>query len=216
MPMTPNIADIRNEYIKHNLNKDCVEKHPVDQFKLWFKEAMKANVSEVNAMTLSTVTIDNKPTGRIVLLKGVDNGRFIFYTNYRSQKGIELDANPFASLTIFWAELERQVRIEGKVERVSSEISDAYFSSRPKGSQIGAVTSPQSTPIANREILEKRALQIEEQYKNTPVPRPAQWGGYGVIPRRIEFWQGRASRLHDRIVYELNENQEWNTVRLAP
>ena len=214
--MVTKIADIRNEYIKNSLTKKSVAKDPIEQFNIWIKEALEARVSEVNAMTLSTVTLENRPSGRIVLLKGVENDQFLFYTNYQSNKGKELDSNPYASLTFFWAELERQVRIEGKVKRVAPEVSDSYFYSRPIGSQIGAVTSPQSTPIDNREILEERAMKLSKKYQNQTIQRPAQWGGYGVIPDRVEFWQGRANRLHDRILYTLNDKNEWSTIRLAP
>ena len=199
-----NIADIRTDYIKHQLNKEEVLDNPIDQFSLWFKEALTAEVSEVNAMTLSTVKLDNRPTSRIVLLKGVESGQFIFYTNYLSNKGKEIAANPYGALTFFWGELERQVRIEGKIALVSKKQSDQYFNSRPRGSQISAATSPQSAIIDNRQILEERATSIENKYASKEVTRPSQWGGYALIPDYLEFWQGRANRLHDRIVYSRN------------
>lgn len=214
--MTHNIADIRNDYIKHVLNKESTSDNPIIQFKNWFDEALKAEVTEVNAMTLSTVNKENRPSARIMLLKGIEEEQFIFYTNYQSDKGNQMEENPFVALTFFWPELERQVRIEGKIEKVSPEVSSAYFQSRPKDSQIGAIASPQSTPIANRKILEERVINLTEVYKNKSIERPAQWGGYAVTPDRIEFWQGRANRLHDRVQYSLKENNKWTKVRLAP
>lgn len=214
--MTHNIADIRNDYIKHVLNKESTSDNPIIQFKNWFDEALKAEVTEVNAMTLSTVNKENRPSARIMLLKGIEEEQFIFYTNYQSDKGNQMEENPFVALTFFWPELERQVRIEGKIEKVSPEVSSAYFQSRPKDSQIGALASPQSTPIANRKILEERVTNLTKAYKNKSIERPTQWGGYAVTPDRIEFWQGRANRLHDRVQYSLKENNKWTKIRLAP
>lgn len=215
--MNTNIADIRKDYIKNELSKKNTSNDPIAQFKKWFDEALKSDVAEVNAMTLSTVTKYNRPTGRIVLLKGIEDNRFVFYTNYQSDKGKELDNNPFAGLTFFWNELERQVRIDGKVERVAPEVSTAYFQSRPRESQIGAYTSPQSTPIANRQVLEERFTKLTKEFEGKEtIERPMQWGGYAVIPDRIEFWQGRPSRLHDRVLYTLNDKGDWDKVRLAP
>lgn len=211
-----NIADIRTDYIKHQLTKEATLDNPVEQFSAWFKEAQSAEVHEVNAMNLATVKSDNRPSSRIVLLKGIEDGKFLFYTNYLSNKGKELAANPYAALTFFWKELERQVRIEGKITFVSKEQSDQYFGSRPRGSQISAATSPQSAAIDNRQILEERAAQIESKYASKEVTRPSQWGGYALIPDYIEFWQGRANRLHDRITYQLEEDQSWSKLRLAP
>ncbi len=210
-----NIASIRTDYIKNQLNKEGVLDNPVEQFSAWFKEALTAKVSEINAMTLSTVKPNNRPTSRIVLLKGVEDGKFLFYTNYLSNKGKELAENPYAALTFFWWELERQVRIEGKIALVSPEQSDQYFNSRPRGSQISAATSPQSAVIDNRQILEERSAKIESKYANKEVVRPSQWGGYALVPDYFEFWQGRANRLHDRITYQL-EDQSWSKQRLAP
>lgn len=210
------IADIRTDYIRHKLNKEEALDNPVEQFSEWFKESLKAEVSEVNAMNLATVKSDNRPSSRIVLLKGIEKGQFLFYSNYLSNKGKELANNPYAALTFFWWELERQVRIEGKITLVSPEQSDQYFNSRPRGSQISAATSPQSAVIDNREILEERSANIEKKYANKEVKRPSQWGGYALIPDYIEFWQGRANRLHDRIAYKLEEDQTWSKNRLAP
>jgi len=209
------LADIRTDYTKATLDIESVDKDPFVQFAKWFKEAVDSKALEPNAMSLATIS-EGRPTSRIVLLKGVEKGQFVFFTNYQSQKGRELEINPACALNFFWPELERQVRIEGSVTRVSEAASDDYFQSRPKASQIGAWASPQSTLIKDRSILEERARQIEDRYKgHTVLPRPKQWGGYGVTPFEIEFWQGRASRLHDRIVYTLADNH-WKINRLAP
>lgn len=193
-----------------------VSKDPFTQFEKWFKEALAAEVLEANAMSLATISEGGRPASRIVLLKGVENGQFVFYTNYQSQKGRELDTNPACALNFYWAELERQIRIEGLAARIAPETSDQYFQSRPRESQIGAWASPQSTLIKDRSLLEERARQIEERFKGlNTLPRPKQWGGYGISPHEIEFWQGRPSRLHDRIVYNLVEG-EWKINRLAP
>ncbi|MFZ1806423.1 MAG: pyridoxamine 5'-phosphate oxidase [Cyclobacteriaceae bacterium] len=210
------IADIRTDYSKATLDINSVEKNPFQQFEKWFKQAIESQALEANAMNLATLAENGRPTSRIVLLKGVENAQFVFYTNYQSQKGRELELNPACALNFFWPELERQVRIEGVVSRVSAEASDAYFQSRPRASQVGAWASPQSTLIKERSILEQRVGQIEEKYKDLKVlPRPKQWGGYGVTPFEIEFWQGRPSRLHDRIVYTLVDDK-WKINRLAP
>ena len=171
-----------------------------------------------DAMTLCTATAEGRPSGRMVLLKQVDNDGFVFYTNYRSRKAQELDSNPFAALVIYWERFERQVRVEGSVERISAAESDKYFQSRPRESQLGAIASPQSEVIANREILEKRFQELEEQYRDQggTVERPAHWGGYRLTPERIEFWKGRPGRLHDRILYELQSAGSWTIKRLAP
>jgi pyridoxamine 5'-phosphate oxidase len=210
-----NISAIRKEYSLKTLDINDLSNNPLDQFNLWFQEALVAKVIEINAMTLSTIGEDGIPNGRIVLLKEVDTG-FVFFTNYESQKGKELDQNPFASLTFFWPELERQVRIKGKTEKVSALLSDEYFFSRPVGSQIGAWTSPQSQKLNSREELNQRQLAIEEKFKNTPIIRPPHWGGYRLTPSYIEFWQGRPSRLHDRVSYEMKENNDWELSILAP
>ena len=211
-----NIAAIRTDYIKHQLNKEEVLDNPMDQFSIWFKESLSAKVMEVNAMTLSTVKANNRPSSRIVLLKGIEAGKFLFYSNYLSNKGKELAENPYGALTFFWSKLERQVRIEGKIGLVSPEQSDQYFNSRPRGSQISAATSPQSAVIDNREILEQRSTDIEKKFENKEITRPSQWGGYALVPDYVEFWQGRANRLHDRIVYQIGDDQRWTKNRLAP
>ncbi|WP_296701203.1 pyridoxamine 5'-phosphate oxidase [Algoriphagus sp.] len=210
-----NISAIRKEYSLKTLDIKDLSKNPIEQFNLWFQEALVAKVIEINAMTLSTIGLDGIPNGRIVLLKEVDTG-FVFFTNYESQKGKELAQTPFASLTFFWPELERQVRIRGKIEQVSTKLSDEYFFSRPLGSQIGAWTSPQSQKINSREELEERLQVFENKFKDTPITRPRHWGGYRLNPNHVEFWQGRPSRLHDRIAYEKIDNGGWELSILAP
>jgi pyridoxamine 5'-phosphate oxidase len=210
------LSEIRTEYSKSSLDASSVSADPIKQFEKWFEQALDSKALEPNAMTLATLSESGTPTSRIVLLKGVENGQFVFYTNYQSQKGKELDRNPACSLNFFWPELERQVRIEGVAQRVAPESSDAYFQSRPRPSQVGAWASPQSSLIKDRIILEQRVLQIEKRFKDLKVlPRPKQWGGYAVAPMEIEFWQGRPNRLHDRIVYTFIDKQ-WKINRLAP
>ncbi len=211
-----NIANIRKDYSKATLDASSVKQNPIQQFEDWFADALQAEVLEPNAMNLSTVNEQGKPSGRIVLLKAIENNAFVFYTNYQSKKGKELDNNPACALTFFWPELERQVRIEGVASRVADDLSDQYFQSRPRESQKGAWASPQSTLIENRAIIEERFRQIEKKYTGQPVlPRPRQWGGYQVDPILIEFWQGGAGRLHDRIQYVRVDNV-WRLYRLAP
>lgn len=209
-----NISAIRKDYSLKTLNINDLCTNPIDQFNIWFQEALASKVIEINAMTLSTIGEDGFPNGRIVLLKEVDSG-FVFFTNYQSQKGRELAKNPVASLTFFWPELERQVRIKGEIEKVSSKLSDEYFFSRPKGSQIGAWTSPQSQKLKSKEELEQRLIEMEQKFENTPISRPLHWGGYRLIPSYVEFWQGRPSRLHDRVCYE-EKNGAWELSILAP
>ena len=209
------LSTIRKEYSKASLDERTVSKDPLQQFDRWFKEAVDAKVPEPTAFHLSTVN-GGRPASRIVLLKGIENGMFVFYTNYQSRKGKELDGNPACSLTFFWPELERQVRIEGVASRIDAKRSDEYFQSRPRGSQVGAWASPQSSVINERSLLEERAKQIEEKYKGLDkLPRPHQWGGYEIDPVMIEFWQGRPSRLHDRILFT-REDAGWRINRLAP
>ena len=211
-----NIADLRREYARASLGIDNISADPVRQFNKWFSEALEAEVLEANAMSLATCNLDSRPSCRIVLLKGVEDNRFVFFTNFQSQKGKELEINPVCALTFFWPELERQVRIEGIVSRISDERSTTYFQSRPRGSQVSAWSSPQSSAIDSREILNERAAQIEERFKShTVLPKPKQWGGYQVEPTMIEFWQGRPNRLHDRLAFFRLDN-EWVIRRLAP
>ncbi|MBI5470859.1 MAG: pyridoxamine 5'-phosphate oxidase [Ignavibacteriae bacterium] len=191
------------------------DSNPLNLFADWFDQASR-EIPDANAMTLATATPDGKPSARIVLLKSFDDRGFVFYTNYNSAKGKQLAVNPFAALVFFWQKLDRQVRIEGKGERVSAEESDEYFRSRPVGSQIGAHASPQSEIIPDRTFIEERYRGLEEKYAATSIPRPAQWGGYRVVPQTIEFWQGRANRLHDRIVYRRDKDGTWTQERLAP
>ena len=209
------IAALRENYTKGSLDVTDVSQSPIEQFQQWFDEAIASQLLEPNALLLSTVSSDGKPSARIVLLKGLDEG-FKFYTNYLSRKGTELIENPHACITFFWAELERQVRIEGLIEKVSAEESDAYFQSRPRGSQIGAWTSNQSMVISNREILEEREKHLIEKFGEGHIPRPPYWGGYRLVPTYIEFWQGRPSRLHDRVSYTRVENETWKIERLSP
>lgn len=214
--MTKTLAEIRTEYQAATLSRSDVLENPLQQFDKWFREALEAEVMEPNAMNLATATPDGKPSSRIVLLKGLDDKGFVFYTNYHSDKGQVLAINPHAALTFFWPELERQVRIEGDIEKVSSQESDEYFASRPKGSQIGAWVSDQSTEIESRKVLDTKLQQLTQHYEHEEVVRPPHWGGYRLLPHTIEFWQGRANRLHDRIKYSKKEGEVWKMVRLSP
>ena len=210
------LDSLRSNYALSGLNETDLLGTPFQQFQLWLEQAIAAELPEPNAMTLATLSEDGKPIARMVLLKGLDEKGFVFYTNYDSAKGKQLTETDSAALVFWWAGLERQVRVEGTVEKVSSTESDAYFQSRPKASQLGAWASPQSQVIENRDVLEKRLAQLEEKYATEKVPRPSHWGGFRVIPTAIEFWQGRPSRLHDRIRYELDEKGDWFYQRLAP
>lgn len=210
------LQNLRQDYSAAELSEETIDINPIKQFDTWFNEAIAAKVLEPNAMTLSTATPDGRPSARIVLLKGFDNSGFMFYTNYLSRKGKEIAKNPLGALTFFWGDLERQVRIEGTIEKISREKSDQYFHSRPKKSQLGALASPQSQEITGRESLEEKMAQLEAEYADIEVPKPSFWGGYVLKPRLIEFWQGRRSRLHDRILYKKIDNNNWKKVRLAP
>lgn len=215
--MKQEIADIRINYSKKSLSETEVATDPVIQFESWWQEAVNSQLSEVNAMTLATADANGLPDARIVLLKGFSPAGFVFFTNYQSSKGKELDQNPHACLVFFWKELERQVRITGNVSKVSREESDQYFYSRPVGSQIGAIASPQSTVIPNRAFLDEQTQTITGlAAAGHQIIRPEHWGGYVVTPTAVEFWQGRPSRLHDRLRYTLQADQQWKIERLAP
>ena len=210
------IQNLRKEYSKASLDAATIQKNPIRQFEEWFKTAIDAKVLEPNAMTLSTVSEGNRPSARIVLLKGLESDKFTFYTNYQSQKGKELLDNPACALTFFWPELERQVRVEGVATRIQEAASEEYFHSRPRESQLGAWASPQSAIIKDRMILEARTSELEKKFAGgKEIPKPKQWGGFSVDPHEIEFWQGRPSRLHDRIIF-YKENNSWTIHRLAP
>lgn len=209
-----NLHDIREDYSRQELSKSHCHANPIEQFKLWLNEAMSAKVNEPTAMNIATVDDDGRPSSRMVLLKEVNDDGFVFFSNYESRKGRALASNPYISMTFFWAELERQVRVEGVVEKLDNAASDEYFASRPYASRIGAWASEQSQVISDKSVIVKRAALFGVKHPIT-VPRPPHWGGYLVKADRVEFWQGRPSRLHDRIRYELND-QEWIKERLAP
>ena len=214
--MDRTVADLRKDYTLQNLNEIDVDPNPVIQFQKWFDQACSANLPEPNAMTIATVDSEGKPSARVVLLKNYDEKGFVFYTNYNSRKGQELAANPYASIVFWWAQLERQVRITGSVEKISAHESDEYFHSRPLESRLGAWTSNQSEIISSREVLEQRLQELQVKYQDSNIPRPPHWGGFRVIPAEIEFWQGRSSRLHDRLLYTQCEDDSWKIQRLSP
>ncbi|MBN1989110.1 MAG: pyridoxamine 5'-phosphate oxidase [Bacteroidales bacterium] len=212
---TKDISAIRKEYLITQLNEDDVQSDPLKQFEQWLNEAVESNVNEPTAMTLATSTFEGKPSARVVLLKGVSPEGFSFFTNYDSKKGKQILQNPYGALVFFWPELERQVRIEGKIAKLTDKQSDEYFKTRPEGSKIGAWASPQSQVIPNRKYIENLKSDFHEEFSKRTIKRPPNWGGYVLAPTCIEFWQGRADRLHDRIQYTLT-NGIWTIERLAP
>jgi pyridoxamine 5'-phosphate oxidase len=211
-----NLADLRNEYTRGGLTEADAGDDPLALFRRWFQAAWDAGLPEPHAMTLATATPDGRPSARVVLLKIADERGFAFFTSYDGRKARELAANPRAALVLFWAELERQVRVEGRVERTTAAESDAYFAGRPRGSRLGAIASPQSQIIADRTILERRLAEVEARYPGDEIPRPDYWGGYRLVPEAIEFWQGRPSRLHDRLRFTRRGDDGWTRERLAP
>lgn len=210
------VADLRREYGLYGLTEKSMEKTPVAQFRVWFDQVLEAGLNEPNAMTLATADASGQPSARIVLLKGFDEKGFVFFTNYLSAKGRDLQENPTASLVFFWNELERQVRVTGEVERTSREESEAYFRSRPRASQIGAHVSQQGTVIADRGELEAKLGELNQAFEGKEIPLPDYWGGFRVVPHNVEFWQGRPSRLHDRIRYRRQPDGGWTMERLCP
>lgn len=212
-----NLHDQRKVYEKSQLLENQIKENPIEQFRNWFLEAEENTmISEANAMAISTVESDGCPRTRMVLLKSYDWDGFTFYTNYDSRKGKSIEKQHFACLHFFWPVLERQIIIKAKVERIAENLSDGYFHSRPKGSQLGAVVSPQSEVIPDRSFLEEKLKNLETEFENKEIPRPENWGGYIAKPYEIEFWQGRPNRLHDRIIYELQDDFDWEISRLAP
>lgn len=214
--MTSHVANLRRNYTRAGLNESETDPNPLIQFQTWFDQALNAELPEPNAMTLATADSQGRPSARIVLLKGLDDTGFVFYTNYKSYKAKQLAENPAAALVFWWAELERQIRIEGTVEKVSPAESEEYFASRPFGSQLGAWASPQSRVIESRRVLEEKSWELEQKYANQEIPKPPHWGGYRLLPTEIEFWQGRPNRLHDRLRYRQQEDGSWLRERLAP
>jgi pyridoxamine 5'-phosphate oxidase len=214
--MDKNIAELRQDYTLQGLSETEIDSNPFAQFKKWFDEALSADILEPNAMTVATTTPEGKPSARMVLLKDYDARGFVFYTNYNSHKAQELAENPQAALVFWWAELQRQIRISGRVEKISDSESDKYFYSRPFSSRLGAWASNQSEVIENREVLEQNLEELKQKYQDREIPRPPHWGGIRVIPAEIEFWQGRSSRLHDRLVYTRDYDDGWKIERLSP
>lgn len=209
------LYELREKYIREKLEETIVPINPLDLFKKWYDQAKDVKIFEPNALALATATTEGIPSVRMLLLKGFDSNGFSFFSNYESRKAREIEENPMASIVVYWSELERQVRVCGKIEKLSGEESDKYFQTRPAGSRLGAWTSPQSKEITNRKWLEDAHFEFREKFKHGEIPRPANWGGYLLIPNSIEFWQGRDNRLHDRIEYYLS-NKIWKTRRLAP
>lgn len=209
------IENLRQDYRANSLDERDALPNPFDMFEKWFEEALKAGLHEPNAMTLATANLEARPSARIVLLKGFDSTGFVFYTNYHSKKGLEMSQNPQASLLFYWGELERQIRINGTIARVSDPESSAYFHSRPRASQLGAWASPQSQIITDRSLLDENWKKLDEEYAHRELPKPDHWGGFRLHPQDFEFWQGRPSRLHDRLAYHL-EGKTWVIDRLAP
>lgn len=214
--VTKYLAGLRKEFTQGGLAPESLAADPRQQLQLWLDEAIAVEHTEPNAMTLATAGADGRPHARVVLLKGLEEGGLVFYTNYQSAKGREMAENPWVSVLFFWPLLERQVRVEGKVQQLPSELSDAYFASRPRASQLGAWASPQSEEVSAYEVLEQRFREVEERFKGRPVPRPPHWGGYLLVPDSYEFWQGRPGRLHQRYRYVSSEGSDWRREVLAP
>ena len=214
--MREDIASIRKEYTQASLDEDSIAKNPFNQFEKWFQEALKSEIIEPTAMVLSTVDPNNHPTQRTVLLKTFDESGFVFYTNYGSRKSQQINTNPYVSILFPWYQLERQVAIIGKVEKVSAKQSLSYFLTRPHGSQLGAWVSNQSEVISSRSVLEAKLDQMKQKFKEGKIPLPDHWGGYRIVPSSFEFWQGRKNRLHDRFYFERQQNDDWNINRLSP
>lgn len=216
MLLTTDPEGIRKDYRLQSLLEKDVDANPIKQFEIWWQQVIQSGIDEPNAMTLATSTTSGKPSARIVLLKAIKNNGFVFFSNYDSRKGKQVNDNPFVSLVFFWKELERQVRVEGTIKKAGIQESDEYFSKRPVESRIGAWSSPQSEVIKSREILEKNVADYTNKFDLPNIPRPPYWGGYIVNPTLVEFWQGRTGRLHDRLQYTFDEKGTWKIERLAP
>lgn len=216
MLVTTDLENIRKDYRLQSLLEKDVDANPIKQFETWWQAVLESKIEEANAMTLATCNASGKPSARIVLLKGIKENGFVFFTNYLSRKGKEIESTPFVSLLFFWKELERQVRIEGDIKKINERESDEYFSKRPLESRIGAWSSPQSEVIKSRDVLEKNVSDYTNRFESQNIPRPPYWGGYIVNPTLIEFWQGRPGRLHDRLQYTISDKTTWKIERLAP